>query len=284
MNISTALSSATEKLSEAGITEPRREASSLMAFILEKDAAFVIAHSEDELSANQKMLFDSCIRRRAKREPFQYIVGKQEFYGLEFEVTPDVLIPRPETELLVEEAIKILSQLENPRFCEIGIGSGCISVSILANVTSATALGVDISPAALNVARRNAERHDVAKRLTLIESDVFSSMTGKFDLIASNPPYIPARDLDLLQAEVRDYEPYVALDGGSDGLAVAERIITESPKFLQKQGFLLLEIGFDQAQKVDSLFDRSIWSELEFLDDLPGIPRIVKAELTFGVK
>ncbi len=284
MDISTALSLATEKLAEAGIAEPRREAASLMAFILDKDAAFVIAHSEDELAANQKMLFDSCVRRRAKHEPFQYITRRQEFYGLEFEVTPEVLIPRPETEILVEEAIKVLSPLENSRFCEIGVGSGCISVSILASVTSAKAIGVDIYEAALNVAHRNAERHNVAKRLTLFESDVFSEVTGKFDLIVSNPPYIPACDIDSLQPEVRDHEPHTALDGGCDGIAIIERIIAQSPEFLISGGSLLLEIGFGQASKVCDLFDLRIWNAPEFLPDLQGIPRIVRAEVTTVAK
>lgn len=278
MNISTALSKAADILKEAGITEQRREAASLMAFILDKDAAFVVAHSEDELSANQKILFDSCVRRRAKREPFQYITRKQEFYGLEFEVTPDVLIPRPETEVLVEEAIKLLSDVENPRFCEVGVGSGCISVSILANVASAKAVGVDISEAALNIAYRNAERHDVATRLTLLQSDVFSNVTGKFDLIASNPPYIPACDIDWLQSEVRDHEPHSALDGGEDGLLIVQKIIRQSPELLTSNGKLLIEIGWDQAEKVGSFFDTHIWITPEFLLDLQGIERIVKAE------
>lgn len=278
MNISTALSKAAEILKDAGITEFRKEAASLMAFILDKDAAFVVAHSDDELAANQKMLFDSCVRRRAKREPFQYITRRQEFYGLEFEVTPDVLIPRPETEILVEEAIKLLSNIENPRFCEVGVGSGCISVSILANVASATAVGVDISESALKVAQSNAEHHNVAERLTLLESDVFSNVAGKFDLIASNPPYIPARDIDSLQTEVRDHEPHSALDGGADGLTIIKNLIFRSPVFLTRQGTLLIEIGFDQAAKVRELFDREVWSEPKFLPDLQGISRIVKAD------
>jgi release factor glutamine methyltransferase len=283
MNILIALSKAADLLKEAGIADPRKEAASLMAFVLDKDAAFVIAHSEGELSANQKMLFDSCIRRRAKREPFQYIVGKQEFYGLEFEVTPHVLIPRPETEILVEEAINILSNLENPRFCEIGVGSGCISVSILANAAKATSVGVDISPATLKVAQRNAERHIRATRLALLESDVFDTVTGKFDLIVSNPPYIPKGDIDSLQAEVK-FEPHSALDGGDDGLIVIERIIEDAPKSLKERGSLLLEIGFDQWKPVDLLFDRHIWDEPQVLSDLQGIPRIVNARLTSNIE
>jgi len=277
MNIATALSSAAEKLAEAGIAEPRREASSLLAFVLDKDAAFLIAHSDDQLSANQKMLFDSCVRRRAKHEPFQYIVGRQEFYGLEFEVRPGVLIPRPETEVLVEQAIKNLSSPENPRFCEIGVGSGCISVSILHEVASATAIGIDISDAALVVAGRNAERHGVAERLTLSRSDVFSAISDEFDLIVSNPPYIPAGDIQTLQEEVRDHEPRTALDGGETGLDIIEQIVNESPKFLRSRGGLLLEIGLGQAESVRGLFDRSKWDEPEFFADLQGILRTVKA-------
>jgi len=249
-----------------------------MAFVLDKDAAFLIAHSEDEISANQKILFESCVRRRAKHEPFQYIVGHQEFYGLEFEVTPDVLIPRRETEILVEQAIEILSTSENPRFCEIGVGSGCISVAILANVASAKAVGVDISEAALDVARRNAERHNVSERLTLFQSDVFTEVEGRFDLIVSNPPYIPRGHIDSLQAEVRDHEPHQALDGGQDGLDIIERIVREAPNFIEPRGFLLLEIGFGQAESVADLFDLEIWTRPDFFPDLQGIPRIVKAK------
>ncbi len=276
MIISAALSTAAEILADAGIAEARRESSSLLAFVLQKDAAFLIAHSEDELSANQKILFESCVSRRAKNEPFQYIVGRQEFYGLEFEVTPDVLIPRPETEILVECAVNIMSGLENPRFCEIGVGSGCISVSILHAVASASAIGVDISQRALDMARRNAERHNVAQRLKLHESNAFSEVTGEFDLIVSNPPYVPHGHLESLQAEVRDYEPQLALDGGEDGLSIIENIIRESPEFLKPQGFLLLEIGFDQAARVSELFDLLVWNKPEFIADLQGIPRILK--------
>ena len=276
MDISTVLNKAAQKLQQAGVEEPRREAASLLVYVLQKDTAFLIAHPEYDLAANQKLLFESCVRRRAKREPFQYIVGRQEFYGLEFDVTPDVLIPRPETEILVEEAINILSLLENPRFCEVGVGSGCISVAILANVRSATAVSIDISYAASQVARANATKHKVGGSLTLHRGDVFGNIKGPFDLIVSNPPYIPSGDIKSLQAEVRDFEPSVALDGGEDGLYIIKSIIRESPEFLMPQGFLLLEIGFDQAAKVRELFGHRMWETPEFLPDLQGIPRILK--------
>jgi release factor glutamine methyltransferase len=277
MNISTALSSAAEVLKEAGIAEFRKEAASLMAFILDKDAAFVVAHSEDELLANQKILFDSCIRRRAKREPFQHITGRQEFYGLDFEVSPDVLIPRPETEILVETAIEILSEREKPHFFEIGSGSGCITISILHNVENAQAVAADISDNALAVAATNAEKHNVASRLALRQADVFAGINGEFDLIVSNPPYVPDGQLESLQAEVRMFEPRVALSGGDDGLLIIKRIIDGAPAFLGANGYLLMEIGFDQAGRVRELFDPSVWLNVEFLPDLQGIPRITKA-------
>ncbi len=279
MTISDALEQAAERLRDSGVSESRREAASLLAFVLQKDAAFLIAHPEYDLSADEINTFEQYLNRRANHEPFQYIVGRQEFYHLDFEVSPDVLIPRPETEILVECAINILSGLENPRLCEIGVGSGCISVSILNAVGSASAVGVDISQGALAVARRNSERHKVDRRLELIKGDVFDGINARtFDLIVSNPPYIPRDHLDSLQAEVRDFEPRVALDGGANGLSIIERIIQNSQGFLKDQGILLLEIGYDQAKTVTGLFDNRAWKEPELIPDLQGIPRIVKIE------
>ncbi len=279
MNISAATDSAAEILREAGVPEFRREASSLLAFVLQKDSVSLVAHPEYELTSDEAASFGAVVQRRANHEPFQYIVGRQEFYGLEFEVTPDVLIPRPETEILVESAIEILSELENPRFCEIGVGSGCISVSILHNSASASAVGVDISRAALEAAARNAVKHGAGDRLTLREADVFDGLSGTFDLIVSNPPYVPDGQLESLQAEVRQFEPRVALSGGDDGLVVIKRIIAGAPEFLRAEGFMLIEIGFDQAEIVKELLNPAMWSSVEFLADLQGIPRIVKARL-----
>jgi release factor glutamine methyltransferase len=280
MNISTAIASAAEVLSNAGIPEPRREAASLLAFVLQKDPAFLIANSAYEFSTDQKKLFESCIQRRAGREPFQYIVGRQEFYGLEFEVTPDVLIPRPETEILVENAIAVLSAHEDPSFLEIGVGSGCISISMLNTLKNANAVGVDISLSALAVAVRNAEKHGVSGRFELMQGDAFPPLRGRmFDVIVSNPPYVSAGEIDDLQLEVRDHEPRTALDGGEDGLDIIARIIREAPQFLKPQGYLLLEIAHDQSAKVPDFFDTGIWQEPEFIPDLQGISRVVKAEL-----
>jgi len=282
MNIAAAISDAAALLEDAGIAEPRREAASLLAFVIKQDAAFLIAHSDESLAAPYKMMFEACVRRRARHEPFQYIVGRQEFYGLDFEVTPDVLVPRPETEILVEKAVEILSDRDAPHFCEIGVGSGCIAVSILYSVQSATAVGVDISDKALGVARRNAERNNVADRLILVEGDVFDGLGGRFDMIVSNPPYVPAEQLESLQAEVRDFEPRIALAGGDDGLETIQRIVAGAPELLGPSGYLLLEVGFDQSEKVMSLFDKSIWRQPEAVADLQQIPRIIVTQLHEG--
>jgi release factor glutamine methyltransferase len=278
-NIAERLREASGTLHSSGIIQSRREAYLLLALALKKDKTFLIAHPEYELSGEEEKRFKDFLIRRASREPFQYIVGKQEFYGLDFATTKDVLIPRPETELIVETAIEILRAKRNLNFCEVGIGSGCIAVSILHKVKTARAIGLDISPKALEIAAGNAATHHVLNRLELKISDVFEVLKDeKFDLIISNPPYIPSKEIENLQAEVRDFEPIIALTDGDDGLSIIEKIIVESPKFLNKEGFLLLEIGFGQADKVREIFEQEIWRVVEILPDLQGIPRMVKAQ------
>ena len=278
-SIGTTLTNAETVLREAGIIEARREAISLLAFAITKDKSFIYAHPEHDLSADDAVSFDWVVKRRAKREPLQYITGKQEFYGLEFEVTRDVLIPRPETEMVVEHAIPLLNSGRS--FCEIGVGSGCIAVSILVNSPKLVGTGLDVSSSAIELARRNAERHSVSGRLRLIESDVFERLPAgeRFDLIVSNPPYVPIRDLDGLQPEVRDFEPVVALTDGLDGISIIRRIIDQAPNHLTSGGYLLMEIGFDQAAKVAQVFPGELWHEPRFFPDLQGIPRLVKAQL-----
>jgi len=277
-NVSEILRKATEILQSSGIPEPRREANSLLAFALQKNKTFLIAHPEYRLSSEEETRFKSFLQRRAAREPFQHITGRQEFYGLDFTVRKDVLIPRPETESIVENAIRVLREKKNPRFCEVGVGSGCISISILHEVKNARSIGLDISPKALQVAGQNSEKHKVSERLELKISDVFAVLKDEqFDLIVSNPPYISIEDFLSLQTEVRDFEPRNALTDGQDGLSIIKKIIVESPRFLKSGGILLLEIGFNQAGKVNQMFSPEIWQSPEILPDLQGIPRTVKA-------
>lgn len=279
-NIAEHLKSAAEILRRARISEPRRETASLLAFALQKDKTFLVAHDEYELSSEEAKRFRGFVERRAEREPFQYITGRQEFYGLDFLVTPDVLIPRPETEIVVENAIEILREKDAPRFCEVGVGSGCIAVSILKNVAAASAVGLDVSGEALQIAAQNAERHDVGDRLELKISDVFANLTAeKFDLIVSNPPYIARADIENLQPEVRDFEPFVALTDNENGLTIVKKIVEDAPRFLKSEAFLLMEIGFNQADAVRAMFDSRCWETIEILPDLQGIPRTVRAQL-----
>ena len=280
-NIAENLKKASRILDESGISESRREAASLLALALKKDKIFLTAHDDYLLSDEEEKLFEDFLQRRANREPLQYIRGTQEFFGLDFTVTPDVLIPRPETELIVENAIEILKDFENPKFCEVGIGSGCISISILHEIKNSSAIGLDISENALKIAQINAERNSVAERLKLEISDIFEILKNEnFDLIVSNPPYISREDVNNLQAEVKDFEPLTALTDGRDGLSIIKKIILDAPKFLRGGGYLLMEIGFAQSEKVSRMFDKNVWQSVEFVKDLQGIPRMVKAQIT----
>jgi release factor glutamine methyltransferase len=278
MDISQALDNAGSALAQAGVATPRSEAASLLRSVLRKDAVFLIAHPDSELTDLEHDDFMVAVSRRCQREPFHYITGSREFFALEFGVAPGVLIPRPETEILVEAAIETLRGRKNPRFCEIGIGTGCVAVSILNAVPQAFCIAVDISDPALELAALNAARHGVDKRLTLVRGDLFGTARGPFDLVVSNPPYKPDPDFDDLQPEVK-FEPREALLGGPDGLAVIRRLISESPAVLADGGILLIEFGFGQAERVTEMFDKDVWMDVEVLPDLQGIPRVIKALL-----
>ena len=279
MTISEILINASKVLKDHGIHEPRREASSLLEHALQKNRTFLIAHPEYVLEKSERKRFFSFVERRSGREPFHYIVGHKEFYGLDFEITPDVLIPRPETEMLVQHSIEILQEIEIPVFCEVGVGSGCISISILSEVESSSAVGLEISENARAVAKRNAKRHHVANRLKLMHSNIYSALEiERFDLIVSNPPYVPAADIARLEPEVRDFEPHLALTDGGDGLSIIKTIVGESKEFLKSGGFLLIEIGIGQADAVRHMLEPALWQIVEILPDFQAIPRMVRAQ------
>ena len=280
MNITDALASAAARLDAASVAEHRREAASLLEFTLGRGRTFLYAHPEYVLSDDEAGRFRSYVSRRAGREPYQYIVGRQEFYGLPFDVTPDVLIPRPETEVLVDAARSYLAGLASPRFLEIGVGSGCISVAVLHLTATSTAIAVDISADAITVARRNADANGVSDRLELRVSDLFSNVgEEKFDSVISNPPYIPAADIVGLQPEVGRFEPLGALTDGGDGLSLIRRIINEAPEHLTSGGLIALEFGFGQSAALRPMFAPDIWQDVAFIEDTNHIERVVTARL-----
>ena len=274
-SINSAIAEGAKTLSAASVDHAQLESNTLLADLLGRDRAFLIAHSADELAAAQYKEFKSRLARRAAGEPLQYITGHQEFFRLDFEVTPDVLIPRPETELIVEVALEFVTR--EPRyFAEIGTGSGCIAISLLNEVPEARAVAVDISPAALEVARRNAERYAVIDRLRLVESDGFAAIDHgeTFDFIVSNPPYVSDEEMKKLPREVRR-EPASALAGGPDGFHVIRRLLNDAPRFLRAGGHFIFEIGFGQGEKVQNFIDRSTWELIDLRKDLANIPRTV---------
>lgn len=276
-SIRTAITEGAFSLSAAGINEARRDAMSLMSYVLKRDRAFLIAHSEDELSDKQLKIFRLLVARRTSREPLQYITGHQEFFNLEFDVTPNVLVPRPETEILVEAALEVLRSDDAPFIADIGTGSGCIAVSLLHEIPAARAMATDLSINALRVAQRNARRHHVDDRLALVQADGFpvTESGWEFSLIVSNPPYVTESEFAGLQPEVRDYEPRSALVSGADGLLHIRDLLRDAPDHLRQGGHFIFEIGLGQRDAVERIVEKELWSSIEVRTDLQGIPRSV---------
>lgn len=277
--IAEAINEAAQTLRNGGVSESRREAGSLLSFVLGKDRTFLISRAEEQVDEYSLAKFRECAERRANGEPLQYILGFQDFFGRQFRVTPEVLIPRPETELLVEAAIELAGS--DPFICDVGTGSGCIAVTLLCEISGSRAVAVDISSAALEVAKLNANSLSVTDRIVFAVSDCFDSLSPgeyQFDLIVSNPPYVAGKMLAGLQREVRDHEPLMALSPGPDGLIIIHRLLVEAPPFLKVGGHMLMEIGFDQGEAVTKLVDHSVWDLLEIRPDLQGIPRLVVLE------
>jgi release factor glutamine methyltransferase len=277
ISIGGAIKEGAQVLREAGVAEARREASSLLAHAIGRDRTFIITHTEEFLPGEALETFRESVKRRAAGEPLQYISGHQQFFKLDFEVARKVLIPRPETELIVEIGLELLRGIPAPLIADVGTGSGCIAISLLHELADARAVATDISGPALRVARRNAEQHGVINRLMLMESDCLSALTRsrRFSLIVSNPPYIGEDDLKSLPREVRDYEPRAALVSGADGLSSIRRLLRDAPSFLRSGGHFVFEIGFGQREAVEQLIDARVWKLLEIRHDLQRIPRTV---------
>jgi len=269
-----------DALTEASATIARRDAVTMLAHLLESDRAWLLAHPEEELTAAQLRALVAMTERRAEREPLQYITGVQEFFGLSLRITPATLIPRPETEHLVEAvlawAAAQMSESPKLKVLDVGTGSGAIAIALAKSLPDAEIVACDVSTAALAVARGNAER--LGARVRFVESDLLAAFAEYplFDVIAANPPYVPDLDGALLQAEVRDHEPHIALFGGADGLDLYRRLIPQAQAALRAGGLLAMELGFGQSEPLAALLGG--WKDVRFVEDYAGIPRIVLAE------
>jgi release factor glutamine methyltransferase len=251
---------------------PRRDADLLLAHVLGCDQTALLTHPERLLSAAKLEQFDRLVERRLASEPMQYLTGEQEFFGLRFEVSPAVLIPRPETEHLVEAVLERFKREEAVRIVDVGTGSGAIAVALAHALPHSRVTAVDLFPAAIEVARRNAERHGVTDRLTLLTSDLLAAVdSAGFDAVVANPPYIA--EGEVLEPQVANYEPHSALYAGATGLEVYARLIPQAAGVLKPGGWLLLEIGYGQSSAVRNLMDG--WAGVTLVNDLQGIPRVV---------
>jgi release factor glutamine methyltransferase len=265
---------------DLGAATARIEVQCLLQHVLEVPRSYLLAHSELVLNATQQSAYDSLLQRRLQGEPVAHIFGEREFFGLSFKVTPDTLIPRPETELLVELALQHMPPLQHPpsgrgrvRVLDLGTGSGAIALSIAQSRPDADVVAVDTSEAALQVATENARRLGIAN-IRFVHSDWFSGLTGQhFNLIVSNPPYIAADDAHLSQGDVR-FEPITALASGADGLDDIRRIVAQAGDFLGHDAWLLLEHGYDQADKVRSILQQHGFAGVMSAKDIAGIERV----------
>jgi len=280
MTLREALTSATRQLdASSGLcADAARDAALLLRHVLAISHAAQLTEPERELTTEQQATFDALILRRIANEPIQYITGEQEFYGLTLRVTPAVLIPRPETEQLVEAVLAELNLAQSLRILDVGTGSGAIAIALAFHLPNAQITAVDLSAAALEVAAANTARHALAGRIRYLKSDLLDAFPpdeAPFAAIVSNPPYVPAADRASLHPQVRDHEPAAALFAGPDGLDIYRRLIPQARAALQPNGLLALEIGHGQSEAIASLL--SGWKELRFLDDLQHIPRIALA-------
>ncbi|HTB96125.1 MAG TPA: peptide chain release factor N(5)-glutamine methyltransferase [Terracidiphilus sp.] len=258
----------------------RRDAETLLLHHLGKNRAWLLAHLDDEFAGCRSIGYIGLIDRRVAGEPIQYITGETEFYGLPFHVTPDVLIPRPETEHLVERVLELAGQISASRrttleILDIGTGSGAIAVALAHHLPAAHITATDLSAATLDIARKNAGRNAVADCIRFLQGDLLAPVSGEvFDLIVSNPPYVPSTDRSTLSVEVREHEPALALFAGADGLDIYRRLIPSAFSALAHGGFLLLEIGYGQAPAIRALLNESSFSGIQFVPDLQCIPRV----------
>lgn len=287
LTIKVLLSTAASLLQESGSLSPRLDAEVLLAFLLQCDRSYLFMHPEKVISEKKYQAYMSYIDIRKKGKPVQYITQHQEFMGLDFFVDENVLIPRSDTEVLVENILSTIKEdtCSKIKILDIGCGSGAISISLAHYASNAYLTCVDISSAALSVSKKNALDHHVQNRMRFYQGDLFEPIPiedGPFDIIVSNPPYIPCEDIKTLQTEVSEHEPRVALDGGLDGLSFYRRIIKQAAQYLKNHGLLFFEIGYDQGTDVCKLLnDTGMYSDIQVIKDLAGNERVIQSR--FGI-
>jgi release factor glutamine methyltransferase len=292
-DVRAALRAGIARLREADVPSYTLAAELLLLHALGRNRTWLYAHPEELISERDSEHYFALLARRAAGEPTQHLTGKQEFWGLEFEVTPDVLIPRPETEHVVEVALDRIALRERRsgrpqtmtgaglHIADVGTGSGCIVVALAKELPEARFEATDVSAAALEIARRNAERHGVADRIHFLQTNLLENAMTKslfFDVIVSNPPYVGRREAANLPREVRDHEPEIALYGGEEGYEFYPELIAQSAQHLKPGGVLVLELGYDSLIAVQLLLDAGTWTNIALTNDLAGIPRVIAAE------
>ena len=277
MNIEEILKKEINNLKQNNIENSTLKAKILLANILKVKKEYLLIHSEEQVKQEDKIKYENCIKELIKGKPLQYITNKQEFMGLNFYVDENVLIPQPDTEILVEKAIEIAETTQKNKILDMCTGSGCIAISLAKKINNAQITAVDISNSALNVANKNAINNNVENKIKFINSDMFDNIEEKFDIIVSNPPYIETETINKLEIEVQN-EPHVALDGGIDGLKFYKIIANNAFKYLNENGYLLLEIGYNQQNSVTQLLqDIGKYKNIETIKDLGGNYRVVIA-------
>lgn len=262
------------------ISSPRLDAEVLLAHVLHCRRIDLYTRSEESATDDVRSKFRSLVERRLTGCPVAYLIGHKEFFLLDFDVSPDVLVPRPATETLVVTAIERLRGRPNPRILDVGTGSGCIATGLAVRLPSAALVATDISVNAIEIARRNAAKNGVADRIEFRHGDLFAAVSGElFSAIVSNPPYIATDEIPKLDADVRDHEPRAALDGGSDGLQIIRRLVTQATANLEAGGWLIFEFGAGQEKPIRELFDAQVELRLDpFVADSDGIPRVAAAQ------
>jgi release factor glutamine methyltransferase len=284
MHLKQAVDSAYQLFVENDVPSPRLNAELLLLFVLNRERAYFYAHPERELTSDEQYRYNEVIRERARGCPTQYITGHQEFWGLDLLVSPAVLIPRPETEHVVETVLELVKEysFDGPgrlRMLDVGTGSGCIALALASELPHAETNACDISEEALEMAHTNAARLGLSEKVLFRKSDLLSVYTGeKFDFVISNPPYVGEADADKVQKQVRDFEPKIAVFSGREGMDIYRRLIPQAHEALRPGGWFVAEIGFSEEANARNLL--AGWSEIQVTTDLQGIPRVVAAKKT----